>query len=493
MFINQKNILIRRIHKLSNSLWYPINLNNNVFNFNEYNKPIHNLNKFYNLNDSWFDNEFLLNSDIKNNYEPNNSQIPTCKITKTIKVVLKPNNNQIKLINEYFDIYRYFYNRTIDFIEHKKQYNYKIVKRDFKTVKFTFDESTKKYNLSDNDMKKFIIPDWVVNKNIPKRIISNSIIDCCNAYKSNLSKLKNKSITKFKMNYKTKKDNINCLNITKDCFSKDNSLFSSFLGKGKNKLKGFYYTTKHKWFLLTKNEYTGNPKSRIKINIDNININQDCRLNLINNKYILFIPITVDSNKCINDGIISLDSGIKTFQTGFSNKNYCIKIGNEPINKLNKYKNKCDRLKSLIDTITDKSIKNKLQEKLKITNLTIRNKIDDLHWKTINYLTTTHSHIILCDFQTKSISSKAYKTTNRNLYLLSHYKFKLRLQYKCKANGCKLDIVNESYTSKLCSKCGYCKDNLKLSRVYKCNECKSVIDRDINGARNIYINYLGSE
>jgi len=496
--INQKNTLIKRINKLSNTLWFPnseklfkLDVNNTpLYNLNK----IHSLNKFNNLNESWFDNEFLLSDNINDSYKPiDESLISTTKIIKSIKIILKPNKIQSKLINEWFDVYRYFYNRTIDFIENKKIYDFKKVTPSIKKVNFEYNIQTKKYILKDKEVSEFVIPDWVQNKNIPKRIISGAIIDCCKAYKSNLSSLKNKSIAKFKMKYKSKKDNINCLSVTKDCFSIKNELFCTVLGKSSNKLKGWYYSTRHKWCMLNKIPYTGNPKKRIKIELVNIPIKQDCRLNLINGKYILFVPITIESNKCINKGSISLDSGIKTFQTGFSSKNYCIKLGNEPITKLSRLKSRTDKLSSLISTCKDKSIKELLSSKLKRTNLAIRNKVDDMHWKIINYLITTHSNIILCDFQSKSISSKAYSKTNRNLNLLSHYKFKLRLEYKCKANGCELDIVNESYTSKLCSNCGYCKDNLKLSRVYKCNQCKSIIDRDINGARNIYINYLGSK
>jgi putative transposase len=48
-------------------------------------------------------------------------------------------------------------------------------------------------------------------------------------------------------------------------------------------------------------------------------------------------------------------------------------------------------------------------------------------------------------------------------------------------------IVDESYTSKTCGKCGTLNENLKSKKVFKCNECDLLIDRDINGARNILI------
>ena len=50
-----------------------------------------------------------------------------------------------------------------------------------------------------------------------------------------------------------------------------------------------------------------------------------------------------------------------------------------------------------------------------------------------------------------------------------------------------LILCTENYTSKACTNCGHIKQNLGGNKIYKCKKCKSVIDRDINGARNIYI------
>ena len=47
-------------------------------------------------------------------------------------------------------------------------------------------------------------------------------------------------------------------------------------------------------------------------------------------------------------------------------------------------------------------------------------------------------------------------------------------------------LINERYTSKMCSCCG----NLGGADIYTCQECHMTIDRDINGARNIYVKSL---
>jgi putative transposase len=67
------------------------------------------------------------------------------------------------------------------------------------------------------------------------------------------------------------------------------------------------------------------------------------------------------------------------------------------------------------------------------------------------------------------------------------YEFRVKLTNKCKQNDIELRIVDRWYpSSKLCSCCGNIKKDLKLSdRVYVCNECGIVIDRDLQASINL--------
>ena len=53
-----------------------------------------------------------------------------------------------------------------------------------------------------------------------------------------------------------------------------------------------------------------------------------------------------------------------------------------------------------------------------------------------------------------------------------------------------LKIQDESYTSKLCSKCGEINNTLGSSKVFNCNKCNLHYDRDMNSCRNILIKSL---
>ena len=73
---------------------------------------------------------------------------------------------------------------------------------------------------------------------------------------------------------------------------------------------------------------------------------------------------------------------------------------------------------------------------------------------------------------------------------LNIFKYKQRLQYKCEEYNVKLKIVNEAYTSKICSCCGKLNKELGNNKIFKCRSCNIIIKRDINGSRGIYLKSL---
>lgn len=117
--------------------------------------------------------------------------------------------------------------------------------------------------------------------------------------------------------------------------------------------------------------------------------------------------------------------------------------------------------------------------------------MDDLHWKTINYLTENYKNILIGDMSVKSIisneTSNLTKMTKRIANSLRFYEFRTRLEYKCKCTCSNYYKINERFTSKMCSNCGWINENLKGQKIFNCKECKKIIDRDVNGSRNIYI------
>ena len=67
------------------------------------------------------------------------------------------------------------------------------------------------------------------------------------------------------------------------------------------------------------------------------------------------------------------------------------------------------------------------------------------------------------------------------------YEFIRQMKYKCEFNGIQFVQADRFYpSSKTCSCCGNIKNDLKLKdRIYKCDKCGLVIDRDKNASINL--------
>ena len=73
--------------------------------------------------------------------------------------------------------------------------------------------------------------------------------------------------------------------------------------------------------------------------------------------------------------------------------------------------------------------------------------------------------------------------------LLRHYTFRNRCKMKAFEKGCFVDECTEEYTSQTCGGCGQLQ-KIESKDIYECNKCNFILDRDVNGARNIAIKRL---
>src|SRR6266498_4523050 len=89
--------------------------------------------------------------------------------------------------------------------------------------------------------------------------------------------------------------------------------------------------------------------------------------------------------------------------------------------------------------------------------------------------------------QKRKINNK----TVRKIMSWTHTRFRNQLISKAEEFG-KIIItsISEAYTSKTCSHCGYIKRNLGGNKVFRCNRCRLQINRDLNGARGIFLRAL---
>lgn len=105
-----------------------------------------------------------------------------------------------------------------------------------------------------------------------------------------------------------------------------------------------------------------------------------------------------------------------------------------------------------------------------------------------------YENILIPEFQVSQMvkrgDRKLHKTTVKSMLSWSHYAFRMRLMHQAKKYNSRIWVTNESYTSKTCTGCGKINPTLGGSKTFSCKHCGLVIDRDVGGARNIYIRAL---
>ena len=363
-----------------------------------------------------------------------------CKL-RAIKIFLDLNTFQKNTINNWLNMYTHMYNIALKYIKNN-------IKDDKKVLNFQYLRNKLK------KQKEILIK----NSTIKVHDTDYAIKLACQNYKSALTNFKCGNIQHFRIRYWRNKTN-KIMDLEKNNFSK-NGMRSKILGK----VNG-YYNGKIFDFEIVKH---------------------DCRLKKENNVYYLYVPTTIEEklNNNKKNKQITIDPGIRRFCTGIT-ENKVIKIGEKCGTKIEQYLKRKDKI------LNNKNINNNIKKKNEKTiNKKIINLVDELHWKTINYLTTNNETILIGNMSSKSIVSKSgnlNKMTKRISMHLKFYEFHRRLKYKCNTRDVKYGKINEWMTSKMCSICGEIKENLGGDEMYECEKCGIKMERDINGARNIHI------
>ena len=113
-----------------------------------------------------------------------------------------------------------------------------------------------------------------------------------------------------------------------------------------------------------------------------------------------------------------------------------------------------------------------LRRKQQALRYKIRNWIDDVQWKTIRWMCSKHTAVLVGKLPVKSLSAKAKRNLRpkavRMLYAWGHYRFQQRLLSKAEELCCEARLVNESWTSKTCTACGMRNHGLGSSKTFCC-------------------------
>ena len=381
-------------------------------------------------------------------------ELPKIKKSETLramKIKLYPNQNQKKILKEWFGSCRWVYNQCVNYINNTKKIPSKSVLRS----KFVTNKKATNYI-----------------ENVPFDVRDEAVADIIKNIKSNFEKMK-KQNKKYMFHLKFKK--------------KKNAESIAIRARHYGRKTGMY-------------AWLSEIKKSQKIEI----INNDFRILKDQcGDYYICLP----QNRKIKSkrqafkftsrnpmvGIISLDPGIRTFLTGYDPyRQNILHLGNNTNEILSKHSKTLDSLSKRIKYTKSRVKRRSYKKARRMIYKKVNNMVRDMHNKVSKFLCANYRTILLPKFDVKNMTCKKNRTiskkTTRDMLSLSHFKFRQILEEKSKLYvNCQVEIVTEEYTSKTCGNCGELNEKLGSNKTFECQKCKIVIDRDCNGCRNILL------
>jgi len=200
----------------------------------------------------------------------------------------------------------------------------------------------------------------------------------------------------------------------------------------------------------------------------------------------LCVEVNKKETKPSTDEIVGIDLGITDFAVIFNGSEYSHEQSPRPL------KSKLQKLKRLNRQQSRKKLKsnNRKKANLRLARLyrRIKNSRKDYINKLTTKLTKTKSVIVIEDLQIKKMKEKkGKKHLARSISDAGWGEFRRQMEYKSIWYGSRLIKVPKSYpSSKMCSVCGYVKNDLQLSdRVWICSACGTEHQRDENSSTNM--------
>ena len=439
---NKYEILFEKVLLNTKDLWLP----------NKSDKKV-TLNKT-----SWFNIEEYKSDEINKPYNAKLKISASKTIMRCDKIKMYPTKLQKILLLNWMNCYVTMYNEAVKLFKYAYDKKQKIPSN-WKTLRTDYLKKAKSRIINNSQINTLDI-----KTKVNAHILDSAIKEACSNYKACLTNWKRGNIRHFRVRYLKYSKPRKVIQIEKNFVS--NNTFCSSVFKDDFKLKDdFEMKNINKDFLIHYNSKT--------------------------EEFYLLNPTeeTVEKSHK-NKDTVSLDPGIRTFMAGFSN-NKCVKICNNLQNTLKKHINCIDKINNNINIPNKK--KKQIEQRCyrKIGNL-----IDDLHWKTIKYLTDNYGNILIGNLSTKEIvknqiTNVLNSMTKRIALLMKLCQFKQRLAYKCTSRRVGYKEIDEAYTTKTCTNCAFKNDNIGGKKIINCQFCKLEIQRDFGGARNIMLRDFG--
>ena len=407
----------------------------------------------------------------------------TCMF-KVRKIRIYPNKTQERLIIKTLGACRWIYNQYLGY--NKEQYalgNKFVSGYDFAKIVTRLKKTDERYA-------------WLIG--VPTKAIKDSIMNAESTFKRFF-----KGISSYPR-FKSRKDKVNSYYFVNDSIHFDTGI--------KNRIK----IPSLKSIRITRRNQLPDESKIVS-----------GRVILDHGKYFVSFIYEMDrESKVINSSGIGIDLGIKNYLSISDKYDNYYYINNFIFDdKYQQYESKIKRIQQIISNkvninykrledeytkvkgVPDDKTKNILKRRSYDTSAIrkLQNKLSSLHLKKANYskdwvnklvykiAKTKPEYITIEDLHVKNMIANI-KNSEDNRHKLHDYiqksmfrYFRTRLEEKCYECNIELRIANRYFaSSKKCSKCGHKKKDLTLDdRVYICDECGLIIDRDLNAAINL--------
>jgi putative transposase len=383
---------------------------------------------------------------------------PAGALVKTTKIKLHVRNEEDhERLRKLFGTVRFTYNQCVAYLR-----NHTGAKPNKKILRSLF---------VNNDSELVKSNQWLLDTGYDIR--DDAISEFITSMKGNFTKLKKKTQKFFRMNFKSKK---------------------------RQRSETFY--VRHRWIEQRKNTIVLKlPKMKPIVlwssRCTPTPILMDCKFQRTwTGEYYLCVPHAygVDNQDSQNDAlrVCSLDPGLRTFQTIFDATNSCAyEVAPRDIQKVVRLCLGLDKLASKRDTAPNAKLRYNYKRAFRRLAERVRNLINEVHKQLAKFLAVNYDLVIIPKFETTQMirkgERKIHSTSVRQMTTWAHYRFRQRLIFKTLQYNCRVAVVDESWTSKTCSSCGYINHALGANKTYACPHCQTTMDRDVNGAKNIFL------
>lgn len=351
-----------------------------------------------------------------------------------------------------------------------------------------------------NDSKFSKDNPWLLDVNYDLR--DEAILNLLKDYKTGFASGK-----AFKIGYRTRKDDLVSCSLT---------IHKRFWYRGWwNCLVPKNYKCEDKRFNRYKNNMPKEIEDLIKQgyypdSIDKLpkKLQHAAKIKRINGEYYICITMNPLEQKESKENLFVVDPGYRTVFTGINFKdNVLEEICVNPSKVITKRLEEISRLDSLVHTKKNIKVKGKIKEitvkvkgvrhrtrynlkkRIRKERIRVKNLIKDLHKTVAKYLCENFSTILIpkLNFHKLGLRERKKELAQR----ISHCSFVDNLINKSKQyRNCKVVVVKEDYTSKMCSCCGSYNNELGPKKEFICPSCKVEIDRDMNAVYNILMKNL---